>query len=118
MWVMCVCVLCVCYVRVRVCCVRVRLAGATGHTLGAAGGLEAIAAVQAIATKTLPPTINLQTPDPDCDLNYVPNKAVTLPEVKATISQNLGEWLQWWFCGVPTRLCVCVCVCVCVRTGC
>lgn len=64
--------------------------GATGHTLGAAGGLEAIAAVQAIATKTLPPTINLQTPDPDCDLNYVPNKAVTLPEVKATISQNLG----------------------------
>jgi len=64
--------------------------GATGHTLGAAGGLEAIAAVLAIETKTIPPTLNYETPDPDCDLNYTPNKAVTLPDVKATISTNLG----------------------------
>lgn len=48
--------------------------GATGHTLGAAGGLEAIAVVQAMQTGTIPPTINYDTPDPDCDLNYTPNK--------------------------------------------
>lgn len=52
--------------------------GATGHTLGAAGGLEAIATVKAIETKTLPPTINYETPDPDCDLSYVPNKVSSL----------------------------------------
>lgn len=51
-----------------------RAVGATGHTLGAAGGLEAIAVVQAMQTGTIPPTINYDTPDPDCDLNYTPNK--------------------------------------------
>ena len=64
--------------------------GATGHTLGAAGGIEAIATVLAVQTKTLPPTINYATPDPDCDLNVVPNKPITLPEVKAAASQSAG----------------------------
>jgi 3-oxoacyl-[acyl-carrier-protein] synthase II len=47
----------------------------TGHLLGAAGGLEAIFCVKALTTGTLPPTINYETPDPECDLDYVPNTA-------------------------------------------
>lgn len=47
----------------------------TGHTLGAAGALSAVAAVQAMRTGYIPPTISLDTPDPECDLDYVPNEA-------------------------------------------
>jgi 3-oxoacyl-[acyl-carrier-protein] synthase II len=47
----------------------------TGHLLGAAGGLEAAVAAMTIKTNIIPPTINYETPDPDCDLDYVPNKA-------------------------------------------
>jgi 3-oxoacyl-[acyl-carrier-protein] synthase II len=47
----------------------------TGHTLGAAGALEAVICVQALQHQVLPPTINYETPDPDCDLDYVPNQA-------------------------------------------
>ncbi len=47
-----------------------------GHLLGAAGGIEAIAALMALETGVVPPTINLDEPDPDCDLNYAPNEAV------------------------------------------
>jgi 3-oxoacyl-[acyl-carrier-protein] synthase II len=46
----------------------------TGHTLGAAGALSAVAAVQAMHEGFIPPTINLEMPDPDCDLDYVPNE--------------------------------------------
>jgi 3-oxoacyl-[acyl-carrier-protein] synthase II len=46
---------------------------ATGHTLGASGGLESIFSVLAIVNGVIPPTINLDTPDPDCDLDFVPN---------------------------------------------
>ncbi|GAB4325971.1 MAG: beta-ketoacyl-ACP synthase II [Leptolyngbyaceae cyanobacterium] len=45
----------------------------TGHLLGGSGGIEAVATVMAIANDRVPPTINLQNPDPDCDLDYVPN---------------------------------------------
>jgi 3-oxoacyl-[acyl-carrier-protein] synthase II len=45
----------------------------TGHTLGAAGALSAIAAVKGMQEGIIPPTINLETPDPVCDLDYVPN---------------------------------------------
>jgi 3-oxoacyl-[acyl-carrier-protein] synthase II len=48
--------------------------GSTGHSLGAAGGLEAVACVKALETGIVPPTINYETPDPECDLNYTPNK--------------------------------------------
>jgi 3-oxoacyl-[acyl-carrier-protein] synthase II len=47
----------------------------TGHLLGAAGGVEAVACVRAIETGMLPPTINYEFPDPECDLDYVPNTA-------------------------------------------
>jgi 3-oxoacyl-[acyl-carrier-protein] synthase II len=47
----------------------------TGHLLGAAGGIEAVASVLALHHGILPPTINYETPDPDCDLDYVPNQA-------------------------------------------
>jgi len=47
----------------------------SGHLLGAAGALEAAACVLAISRDIVPPTINLETPDPDCDLDYVPNVA-------------------------------------------
>ncbi len=47
----------------------------TGHLLGAAGGIEAIATVMALHEGILPPTINYETPDPDCDLDYIPNQA-------------------------------------------
>ena len=48
----------------------------TGHLLGAAGAIEAAAVCKAIDDNILPPTINLQNPDPDCDLDYVPNESV------------------------------------------
>merc|ERR1719269_564299 len=62
----------------------------TGHTLGAAGGIEAVIAAKVMQTGQVPPTINYETPDPECDLNYVPNKAQTLESPKAVISDNLG----------------------------
>lgn len=61
----------------------------TGHTLGAAGGLEAIIAVRSIFDSVVPPTINYETPDPDCDLDYVPNEKRAL-EVNGAMSTNLG----------------------------
>jgi 3-oxoacyl-[acyl-carrier-protein] synthase II len=47
----------------------------TGHMMGATGAVEAILCVQALCTNTIPPTINYHTPDPACDLDYVPNRA-------------------------------------------
>ncbi len=61
----------------------------TGHMLGAAGGIEAIAAVQALDSCVLPPTRNLHDPDPELDLDYVPNEAREL-RVDYTLSQNFA----------------------------
>ncbi|MBT2689038.1 beta-ketoacyl-ACP synthase II [Bacillus sp. ISL-47] len=61
----------------------------TGHLLGAAGGIEAIFTVLAMNEGILPPTINLVTPDPECDLDYVPNKSRE-KEIKAAMSNSLG----------------------------
>jgi len=64
--------------------------GSTGHSLGAAGGFEAIACVKAIETGKIPPTINLETPDPECDLDYTPNVAGEIKDLKVALSDNLG----------------------------
>ena len=60
-----------------------------GHLLGAAGGVEAIISVLAIDQSAVPPTINLETPDPDCDLDYTPYTPYR-GDVKATMSNNFG----------------------------
>ncbi|MEL3973781.1 beta-ketoacyl-ACP synthase II [Rossellomorea oryzaecorticis] len=61
----------------------------TGHLLGAAGGVEAIFTVLAMKDSVLPPTINLDTPDPDCDLDYVANEA-RKQDVNVAMSNSLG----------------------------
>jgi len=61
----------------------------TGHMLGAAGGVEAIFSILAIRDQLVPPTINLDTPDPDCDLDYVPHIAREMT-VKTVISNSFG----------------------------
>ena len=61
----------------------------TGHLLGASGGIEAIAALKAIENQTIPPTINYTTPDPDCDLDYVPNTAKET-QVNSVLSNTFG----------------------------
>ncbi|MDV2888043.1 beta-ketoacyl-[acyl-carrier-protein] synthase II, partial [Alkalihalophilus pseudofirmus] len=60
-----------------------------GHLLGAAGGVEAIFTVLAIKDNMLPPTINYETPDPKCDLDYVTN-AARPQEITAAMSNSLG----------------------------
>ena len=61
----------------------------TGHLLGAAGGIEAIASVKTIMEQLIPPTINYDTPDPECDLDYVPNNAQEW-KVNALLSNTFG----------------------------
>jgi 3-oxoacyl-[acyl-carrier-protein] synthase II len=51
----------------------------TGHLLGAAAGLESLFCIKALETGIIPPTINLDNQDPECDLNYVPNKPIKAP---------------------------------------
>jgi 3-oxoacyl-[acyl-carrier-protein] synthase II len=63
--------------------------GMTGHTLGAAGGIEAIASIFALREGVLPPTINQFTADPECDLDYVPNTARS-QQAHYALSNNLG----------------------------
>ncbi|HZH04791.1 MAG TPA: beta-ketoacyl-ACP synthase II [Myxococcaceae bacterium] len=61
----------------------------TGHTLGAAGGIEAVVSVLALTRNVLPPTINLDHPDPECDLDYVPKQAREV-RVNAVMSNSFG----------------------------
>lgn len=61
----------------------------TGHLLGAAGGVEAIATALALKEGIIPPTINYNTPDPECDLDYVPNKA-RVQNIEYAMSNSLG----------------------------
>lgn len=61
----------------------------TGHLLGAAGGIESVISVKTLQTQSIAPTINLHEPDPECDLDYVPNVA-RQARVKVAMSNNLG----------------------------
>jgi 3-oxoacyl-[acyl-carrier-protein] synthase II len=61
----------------------------TGHLLGAAGGIEGVVSVLSLYRKVLPPTINYANPDPDCDLDYVPNEP-RCAEVEYALSNSFG----------------------------
>jgi 3-oxoacyl-[acyl-carrier-protein] synthase II len=61
----------------------------TGHLLGAAGGLETAICALAVAEQVMPPTINYETPDPECDLDYVPNQARPGP-IRYALSNSFG----------------------------
>ncbi len=61
----------------------------TGHLMGAAGAIEAIASIKAIQESIIPPTINLTHPDPECDLDFTPNKAAAR-EVRVALSNSMG----------------------------
>lgn len=61
----------------------------TGHLLGAAGGIESVACAMALHTGLVPPTINYDTPDPDCDLDYVPNTARPVA-IRACLNNSFG----------------------------
>jgi 3-oxoacyl-[acyl-carrier-protein] synthase II len=63
--------------------------GATGHMLGAAGAIEMAICAKAIQTDTVPPTLNLETPDPECDLDYVPHIARKMP-VESVLNNSFG----------------------------
>jgi 3-oxoacyl-[acyl-carrier-protein] synthase II len=63
--------------------------GATGHCLGASGAIEAIACIYAVGRDVVPPTINYEEPDPECDLDYIPNESREVP-VEHALSNNFG----------------------------
>ena len=62
----------------------------TGHLLGAAGAMEGLVAVRSLQTGIIPPTINLETPDPECDLDYVPNEARDTGGISHAMSNSFG----------------------------
>jgi len=61
----------------------------TGHLLGAAGAIEAITCINSLNNSIIPPTINYNNPDPECDLNYTPNEAIN-KEVNISMSNSFG----------------------------
>jgi 3-oxoacyl-[acyl-carrier-protein] synthase II len=64
--------------------------GSTGHCLGAAGAVEAMFTVLAVERGVLPPTINYEVPDPECDLDYIPNESREAPDLKIGVSNSFG----------------------------
>jgi 3-oxoacyl-[acyl-carrier-protein] synthase II len=64
--------------------------GATGHTFGAAGAIEAVFTTLALRDRVVPPTINYEQEDPDCDLDYVPNEAREVPNLEVAASNSFG----------------------------
>ena len=64
--------------------------GATGHCLGGCGAVEAMFTVLAVNRRVLPPTINYEEPDPECDLDYIPNEAREAPDLEVAVSNSFG----------------------------
>jgi 3-oxoacyl-[acyl-carrier-protein] synthase II len=64
--------------------------GATGHTFGAAGAIEAVFTTLAVRDRVVPPTINYEEQDPECDLDYVPNEAREVPDLEVAASNSFG----------------------------
>jgi 3-oxoacyl-[acyl-carrier-protein] synthase II len=64
--------------------------GSTGHCFGAAGAVEAVFTTMAVVDGKAPPTINYDDPDPECDLDYVPNEARDLPDLSVAVSNSFG----------------------------
>jgi 3-oxoacyl-[acyl-carrier-protein] synthase II len=64
--------------------------GATGHCFGAAGAIEAVFTTLAVKDRKLPPTINYEVEDPDCDLDYIPNESRDAPDLRVAISNSFG----------------------------
>jgi 3-oxoacyl-[acyl-carrier-protein] synthase II len=64
--------------------------GATGHCFGAAGAVEAVFTTLAVHERLLPPTINYEVEDPECDLDYIPNEARESPDLRVAISNSFG----------------------------
>ena len=64
--------------------------GATGHCFGAAGAVEAVFTVKAVQDRVVPPTINYEDEDPDCDLDYVPNASRDAPDLTVAVSNSFG----------------------------
>jgi 3-oxoacyl-[acyl-carrier-protein] synthase II len=64
--------------------------GSTGHCFGAAGAVEAVFTTLAVIDRKAPPTINYDDPDPDCDLDYVPNEPRDLPDLSVAVSNSFG----------------------------
>jgi 3-oxoacyl-[acyl-carrier-protein] synthase II len=64
--------------------------GATGHCLGASGAVEAVFTVLAVNRGVVPPTINYEEPDPECDLDYIPNEARETPDLTTAVSNSFG----------------------------
>jgi 3-oxoacyl-[acyl-carrier-protein] synthase II len=64
--------------------------GATGHCFGGAGAIEAAFTVLALRDRVVPPTINYEEPDPECDLDYVPNVSREVPDLEVAMSNSFG----------------------------
>jgi 3-oxoacyl-[acyl-carrier-protein] synthase II len=64
--------------------------GATGHTLGASGAVEAAFTTLAVQRGIVPPTINYEEPDPECDLDYIPNESRSVPDLRYCMSNSFG----------------------------
>jgi 3-oxoacyl-[acyl-carrier-protein] synthase II len=62
----------------------------TGHLMGAAGALEALFTVLSLHHRLAPPTLNYETPDPECDLDYVPNQSRPLPDLDVAMTNSIG----------------------------
>src|SRR5438876_8713853 len=64
--------------------------GATGHCFGAAGAIEAVFTTMAVVEGVLPPTINYEFEDPECDLDYIPNESRKAPDIRVALSNSFG----------------------------